>query len=229
MRSGTAVRAIDETDGSVALTIGAAVERFAAAIVAVGPHQLAPCVGAGAAGRPEWRAPLARIEAFSYESITTIYLRFAGPVRFAAPMLRLDDAPGQWAFDRGDASAPATPGAATSLVAVVISGGGPHDAQDQATLAREVEAQLRRLEPALPQVVLSRVIAERRATYACTPGLSRPEGGRIAPGVYLAGDYTDPEFPATLEAATRSGVAAARSLIADSAGAAAARGSIRAP
>jgi monoamine oxidase len=59
------------------------------------------------------------------------------------------------------------------------------------------------------------VVAERRATYACTPALPRPTPGRIAPGVYLAGDYTDPEFPATLEAATRSGVAAARALIAD--------------
>jgi hypothetical protein len=59
------------------------------------------------------------------------------------------------------------------------------------------------------------VIAERRATYACTPGLQRPAPGRIRPRVYLAGDYTDPHLPATLEAATRSGVVASRSLIAD--------------
>jgi hypothetical protein len=32
--------------------------------------------------------------------------------------------------------------------------------------------------------------------------------------LYLAGDYTDPELPATLEAAARSGVAAARALLA---------------
>jgi monoamine oxidase len=29
------------------------------------------------------------------------------------------------------------------------------------------------------------------------------------PGVYLAGDYTDPEYPPTLEAAVRSGARAA--------------------
>jgi thioredoxin reductase len=29
------------------------------------------------------------------------------------------------------------------------------------------------------------------------------------PGVYLAGDYTDPQYPPTLEAAVRSGVRAA--------------------
>ncbi len=116
-----------------------------------------------------------------------------------------------------------------SLIAVVISASGPHDGQDHAALARNVEAQLRRLAPDLPAIVFSRVIAERRATYACTPDLARPAGGRLARGVYLAGDYTDPEFPATLEAATRSGVAAADALIADFATGAAARDSIRAP
>ena len=112
---------------------------------------------------------------------------------------------------------------------MVISAGGPHDALDHATLAAIVESQLRRLAPDLPATVFSRVIAERRATYACTPGLARPAAGRVGRGVYLAGDYTDPVFPATLEAATRSGVAAARALIADGAAGAAARGSTRAP
>jgi hydroxysqualene dehydroxylase len=37
----------------------------------------------------------------------------------------------------------------------------------------------------------------------------------VSPGIYLAGDYTDADFPATLEAATRSGVTAARALIDD--------------
>ena len=41
-----------------------------------------------------------------------------------------------------------------------------------------------------------------------------PPAGAIGPRLYLAGDYTDPEFPATLEAAARSGTAAARELLA---------------
>jgi hydroxysqualene dehydroxylase len=43
--------------------------------------------------------------------------------------------------------------------------------------------------------------------------LARPAPGMIAPRLSLAGDYTDSQFPATLEAATRSGVAAARALV----------------
>ena len=229
VRSGIAVRAIDEVKAGVALRIGGDVDTFAAAIVAVGPHQLATTLGDAAAGETTWRASLARIAAFTYESITTIYLGFCAGVPFSAPMLRLDDAPGQWAFDRSAALGRPAPHGATSLIAVVISAGGPHDALDHASLARDVESQLRRLAPDLPAIAFSQVIAERRATYACTPGLAAPAGGRLAPGIYLAGDYTDAEFPATLEAATRSGVAAARALIADFAAGAAARGSIPAP
>jgi uncharacterized protein with NAD-binding domain and iron-sulfur cluster len=54
----------------------------------------------------------------------------------------------------------------------------------------------------------TRVIAEKRATISCTPGLKRPDVK--SNGVILAGDYTDPEYPPTLEAAVRSGVRAAK-------------------
>ena len=88
--------------------------------------------------------------------------------------------------------------------------------QDHPALMRAIDDQLRRVLPGLPAPAWLKVIAERRATYACTAGLKRPPPGAIAPRLYLAGDYTDPEFPATLEAAARSGVAAARELLAAS-------------
>ena len=59
------------------------------------------------------------------------------------------------------------------------------------------------------------MIVEKRATYACVPGLLRPPCGRLTDALYLAGDYTYDAFPATLEGAVRSGVAAARALIGD--------------
>jgi len=55
----------------------------------------------------------------------------------------------------------------------------------------------------------SRTITEKRATFACTPGLARPSNTTALPGLALAGDYTACDYPATLEAAVRSGVAAA--------------------
>ena len=215
VRTGVTVRGIGHRDGGVVLDVDGQSEAFDAAIVAVAPHQLATALGVGGAADPEWRAPLANVAALTWESITTVYLAYTDAVTLPIPIMRLDDAPGQWAFDRAGALPPEAPDGARGLVAVVISTSGAHDARDQPTLAAEADAQLRRLAGRWPLPVWSRVIAERRATYACTPHAVRPAAGRVAPGLYLAGDYTDPELPATLEAATRSGVAAARAFLAD--------------
>ncbi len=210
--TGAAVRALELRASGVGVRVGADSRSFDAAIVAVGPHQLAAAIGNDAA---ELRGTLAQVAAFTYESITTVYLAYAEPVALPVPIMRLDDAPGQWIFDRSAALGATAPEGARGLVAVVISTSGPHDTLDRQALASAIDAQLRRLARQWPLPVWSRVIAERRATYACRPGLSRPRHGRIAKGVYLAGDYTDPELPATLEAATRTGVAAARALASD--------------
>lgn len=215
VRTGVTLRGVGERPGGVALDVGAATEVFDAVIVAVGPHQLAVALGPEAAATQAWREPLAQVAAFSWESITTIYLAYAEPLRLPVPIMRLDDTPGQWVFDRGSALRKVAVENARGLVAVVISTSGPHDMFDRATLASESDAQLRRLAGRWPLPVWSRVIAERRATYRCTPGLPRPACGRITQGVYLAGDYTDSQFPATLESATRTGVAAARALLRD--------------
>jgi uncharacterized protein with NAD-binding domain and iron-sulfur cluster len=62
----------------------------------------------------------------------------------------------------------------------------------------------------LPEPLGSQVIGEKRATIACTPGFARVDPRTALAAVLLAGDYLDPEYPPTLEAAVRSGVRAAR-------------------
>jgi hydroxysqualene dehydroxylase len=215
IRTGVAVRRIVREQRGIALNLDGNDEIFDAAIIAVAPHQLAATIGDGARADDAWREPLAQVAALSWESITTIYLAYADAVALPLPIMRLDDAPGQWVFDRTSALPPSAPEGARGLVAVVISTSGPHDAQDQSALATLADAQLRKLAGHWPLPVWSRVIAERRATYACVPGAARPPAGRVAPGLYLAGDYTDAELPATLEAATRTGVVAARAFLAD--------------
>jgi predicted NAD/FAD-dependent oxidoreductase len=103
-----------------------------------------------------------------------------------------------WVFDRGQLGGP--PG----LLASVVSAAGAMREETE----RAVLAALRRQFPALPEPLWVRTISERRATFRCTPGravIEQPRDTRIA----IAGDYLVADYPATLEAAVRSGLAAA--------------------
>ena len=201
----------------VVLAVHGQVRRAAATIVAVGPHQLPRAFASEAMTRS--RALAAAVDALQtldYEPIVTVWLGYVATVSLPQRVARLDDSPGQWVFDRRDvldraAESRSRPPLA-SLLSVVISTGGPHVQLSHAELAQQVDAQLRRLRPTLPPCVWSWVVAERRATYACTPQRAPPAGPRLGAGLYLAGDYVDAEFPATLEAAVRSGIAAARAV-----------------
>lgn len=197
-----------------AVVIDARGERLAfdAAVVAVGPHQLATAT----ADVPALAPAASAAAGLAYEPIATAWLGYGGATTLAAPILRLDDAPGQWVVDRPDvlsrAAADASRPPLAQLLAVVISAGGPHEALAPPDLARACDAQLHRLLPALPPLAWSQTIVERRATYACTPGRARAPASLPHPRVALAGDWLDDEFPATLEAAVRTGVAAAFAL-----------------
>ncbi len=205
-RLGSTVTRLDVADAAIELTSEAGEERFVAAVLAVAPHQLAPL--SGFAQRPAAAVALAQVAAFAYEPIRTIYLQYPSALDLVQPMLKLDGDPGQWVFDRGQL------GGAPGLAAVVISTDVAAARIAHDALERAIDAQLRRFFPKLPPPAWSQTIAERRATYACITCLARPAPGALEKRLYLAGDYTDPDLPATLEAATRSGVAAARQLLA---------------
>jgi hydroxysqualene dehydroxylase len=166
--------------------------QFNNTIVAVGPHQL--------------KVLLPDLELdYSYQPIYTCYLQYPESTRLDFPMLGMAEGLVQWVFDRG-----ALLGEKGRL-ACVISAQGDHQQMTQDELALTCDRELRGAMPSLPSPLWFQVIAEKRATISCTPGLKRPEM-RTA-GVLLAGDYTDPEYPPTLEAAVRSGVRAANAII----------------
>ncbi|HBH37639.1 MAG TPA: desaturase [Curvibacter sp.] len=140
-------------------------------------------------------------EALQFEAITTVYA-WAQDARLAAPMLALHPAaqwPAQFVFDRGQLGGPA------GLLAFVISA----SQGERGTLQSQVLAQAR-VQLGLELQAVQTVV-ERRATFACTPGLQRPPQA-IAPGLLACGDYVAGPYPATLEGAVRSGLAAAQAL-----------------
>lgn len=153
---------------------------------------------------PDW-ATLAG--ALRFEPIITVYLHSPG-TRLPTAMVALQEsaeAPAQFAFDLGQL------GHAPGLFAFVISGAAAWVAHGLAasgeSVLRQAVAEFDWQSP--PQIM--RVLAEKRATFACTPGLQRPPA-RIAPGLWAAGDYVDGPYPATLEGAVRSGFCAAEQL-----------------
>ncbi len=219
VRTGARAQVVAASRGGVTLAIDGRAEPAAAAIVAVGPHQLRQAFAQEAlAAHPPLPEAIAVLDALAFEPIVTAWLGYAARTARRGAMWRLDDAPGQWAFDRPDILARAEAAdrpALAQLLSVVVSAHGPHDALSNDALARAIDAQLRRLDPRLRPCAWSQVVAEKRATYACTPGRARLAGPRLAPGIYIAGDYLDDEYPATLEAAVRRGEAAAEALLAD--------------
>jgi squalene-associated FAD-dependent desaturase len=156
-----------------------------------------------------------QLTAFTPEAVTTVYLQYDAATRLDLPFYALlDDAYnhqyGQFVFDRGQLDA-----AQAGLLAVVISASGPAAAQPQELLAEAVAVQLAVVfqRPELGRPEWFKVITEKRATYASTPGLVRPGNATGLPGLFLAGDYTADDYPATLEMAVRSGATAARLLM----------------
>jgi squalene-associated FAD-dependent desaturase len=149
-----------------------------------------------------------QIAALPSEAITTVTLAFGPGVDLPAPMIGLTDGPAQWAFDLGQS------GNSKGLVAAVISvhRSGSKGRDD---LIPAVLAQLERaLGCSLPAPHWTRIITEKRATIACRPGVIRPGITTPLPGLWLAGDYIESEYPATLESAVRSGVQCAREILA---------------
>jgi squalene-associated FAD-dependent desaturase len=171
--------------------LGALRNEYRSVIVAVGPHQLKTLM-------PEVSAD------FSYQPIYTCYLQYPEQTRLDFPMLGMAEGLVQWVFDRG-----ALLGEKGRL-ACVISAQGDHRQMTQEEVAGVCHRELSRALPGLQSPLWARVIAEKRATITCAVGLKRPP--LETHGVFLAGDYTDPDYPPTLEAAVRSGIRAANRL-----------------
>jgi len=194
---GTAIRRI-ERDSQV-FRLDRTDQRFTHVVVACAPQH----AGALVATLSGLDSLASRLEGIDYEPIHTCYLQYPGPITLPFPMLGFQGGLAQWAFDRGALSGH------RGLIACVLSGSGPHESLAQDELAPALHAELARTFPGLPTPCWSRVIAEKRATFSCRVGLDRPANTTAIPNLLLAGDYTAGDYPATLETAVRSGVAAA--------------------
>lgn len=98
-------------------------------------------------------------------------------------------------------------------ISIVISHADHLVGADKNTIASAVLDQISSQLPdglSLPAVLGHELIIEKRATFAATPQLARPGNRTPWPGLFLAGDWTDTGYPAVLEGAVMSGIAAAK-------------------
>lgn len=184
VQCGQRVRAIERTpDGWRADGAG-----FGAVVLACPAPEAARLAAAAA---PDWAV---RARSLGHEAIATVYA--TGGPRLPLPMLALRSGPGapaQNVFDRSQLGGPA------GLLAFVVSA----SVGDRGALAAQVVAQARSLGWEVQPV---QTVVEKRATFACVPGLVRPPA-QVAPGLWACGDYVEGPYPATLEGAVRSGLA----------------------
>lgn len=149
---------------------------------------------------------------FCYEPIYTIYMHYPAQIELPHIMTGLfsttDQTTGQWIINRALMNQ-------SGLVAVVISGSGKHTRLPTSQLADNIHTELKLMIENLPEFLQYQVIKEKRATFCCHVDIQkqRPKNTTSVPGLYLAGDYTDTGYPATLEGAVKSGIMAAEKII----------------
>jgi squalene-associated FAD-dependent desaturase len=169
-------------------------ERFDAIVLACPAAESARLARTGASGGSHWSD---QADALLHEAIATVYV--TGGPRLPLPLLALrsgPQAPAQFVFDRSQLGGPA------GLLAFVVSASTDTREAVQALVLAQARSLGWDVQPL-------QTVIEKRATFACLPGLRRPPLA-VAPRLWACGDYVQGPYPATLEGAVRSGLEVAR-------------------
>lgn len=150
-------------------------------------------------------------ERFGEQPIATVYLGFDADVRLPTPLIQLaEPTPTDariWAMDRTHCGEP-------GVIAVSLSAEGGWTALDADTLAQRCLTNLQSATGLNQSCRWHKVVTVRRATPTSAPMAAlHPNESQPLPGLYLAGDWTHPEYPATLEAAVQSGISVANQIL----------------
>ncbi len=174
-------------------------EQFDAVIVATAPSQASDLI--------QDKSTQTHLNTLQYAAICTVYLRYQEKISFPFPMVGITEGTAQWLFDRKALTG------AKNEVAAVISCMDEHT--DKIQLAQKVHQDVLKWCPGLADPVDTKVITEKRAGFKSTVNRPLPSVHALSrQGIYLAGDYMHPFFPATIEGAIQSGqIAAAQCLL----------------
>ncbi|HXG42494.1 MAG TPA: hydroxysqualene dehydroxylase HpnE [Dehalococcoidia bacterium] len=211
VRTGAAVRGLAVTDGRATGVVleGGEVLTGDAVVAAVPPDALLALLPSALAGDPFFR----RLAEFHFSPIVNVHLWYERPVmrhEFAAFL----NSGLQWVFNKT-----LMWGQAGALQHLDISLSAAHlwaewPGRDLIeVMSKEVAAFFPAARTQTPAYAL--VVKQPQATFSPRPGVRRLRPGPVTSlqGLFLAGDWTDTGWPATMESAVRSGRAAAEAVL----------------
>ncbi len=151
-----------------------------------------------------------RLKELETSPITSVHVWFDRPI-LELPHVVLVDCIGQWIFNRGETA----PG--QHYVQVVVSAARQFRGLGHEEVQHRVLQELRDLfaNARVAQLLRARVVTEHAATFSVVPGVDRLRPNQKSPieNLFVAGDWTDTGWPATMEGAVRSGYLAAEALV----------------
>ncbi|MBL1293671.1 MAG: FAD-dependent oxidoreductase [Thiotrichales bacterium] len=149
-----------------------------------------------------------KLARFKTSPITTVYCSYPKHISLGQDMIGISGGELDWLIDRSSSNQP-------GVIAAIISGDGPHMQLSKESLADKVTKEIATLYPHWPKPINVSVIREKHATFLCEVGINsyRPENKTALSNMWLAGDYTNTGYPATLEGAVRSGVNCTKSIL----------------
>jgi squalene-associated FAD-dependent desaturase len=207
VETGAGVRAVRRSERGVEVLLDDRSIDADAVVVAV-PHTSVASL------LPDGLVDAAALETLGVSPIVNIHVHYDRAV-LDEPFGAALDSPLQWLFDR-TASSGVTEG---QLVAISLSHAVDAIDKSVSELRERFLPELERLLPRAREATVLDVAVthEPRATFRAGPGSrrARPDARTSIPGIYLAGSWTDTGWPATMESAVLSGLAAARALLDD--------------
>ncbi len=208
----SAVESFQSTAEDVRLCVGGRELRFDHAVVAVPFNVLSRLLPADAAAQPL----RAMLERFETSPITGIHLWFDRQITELEHAVLLDRTI-QWLFHKSkllDTENARNDG--SSYIELVVSSSKSLIDKSRQEIVDLAMKELKEFFPeaAGARLVKATVIKELHATYSPQPGSDayRPQAASPWPRVFLAGDWTATNWPATMESAVRSGYAAASAI-----------------
>ena len=154
-----------------------------------------------------------RAAELSSSPIVGIHLWYDRPImeeEFAAFL----DSPVQWVFNRSRIQG--SDGQDGQYVCISLSGAWDFVDRPKEELRAQFVEEMERLFPRARGAQIQRflIVKQPEATFRSVPGVAalRPSQATPIPNLFLAGEWTDTDWPATMEGAVRSGVFAADAL-----------------